>query len=331
MDSSLPQTYHMLTSGDDKTPRLEQVPLPKPGKNQILVKMAFAPINQTDLINLGGGYRLSPNPPYPVGLEGSGTVVAVGEDLQAPHKVGDRVHVHSVGTLAQYCIANSEDCAPIKGDLSFEDAASHIINPCTVAYMAALAVRGGHKAAISTAASSALGKMLIRYFKQKGIKTINTVRQDKYIDGLKQEGADYVLNSEAPDFETKLKEIAEKEGATIAFDAINGDFTTKLVSNMPVNSTCYVYGMLSGQVKWSLTETKKLDDGKTISGLIYRSYIQEFKEKGELNKLWEEIHTPLKTIFKTETHKVYPLEEIKEAVEYYKANSSKGKLLIKLN
>jgi NADPH2:quinone reductase len=334
MDSSLPQTYRALTAQDDKQPHLEDIPLLKPGKNQILVKMAFAPINQTDLINLAGGYRMTANPPYPVGREGSGTVTAVGEDLQVTYTVGDRVHVHSNGTLAQYCLANSEDCAPIKGDLSFEDAASHIINPSTVAYMGALAVRGGHKAAVSTGASSALGKMLIRLLKQKGITSINIVRQDKYFDELKKEGADYVLNSEAPDFEEKLKEITAKENATIAFDAINGDFTAnKLLKNMPAGSICYVYGILSGDKKWNIWDKTKheLADGKAVAGLVYRNYIQEFKDRGDLNKLWEEIHTPLKTIFKTDTHKIYPLEEIREAVEYYKANSSKGKILIKLN
>jgi NADPH2:quinone reductase len=175
--------------------------------------------------------------------------------------------------------------------------------------------------------------MVIRYFKQKGIKTINTVRQDKYADELKKEGADYVLNSEASDFEEKLKEIAAKEGAIIAFDAINGDFTTKLLKNMPANSICYVYGALSGEFKWQVWSKEKheLDDGKAVTGLMMTTYIDEIREKGKLDKLWEEIHTPLKTIFKTETHKVYSLEEICEAVEYYKANASKGKLLIKFN
>jgi NADPH:quinone reductase-like Zn-dependent oxidoreductase len=141
------------------------------------------------------------------------------------------------------------------------------------------------------------------------------------------------LNSEAPDFEEKLKEIAAKEGATIAFDAINGDFTTKLLKNMPANSICYVYGLLSGDHKWQVwgKEKHELEDGKAVTGLIMTTYIEEFREKGQLDKLWEEIHTPLKTIFKTETHKVYSLEEIREAVEYYKVNSSRGKLLIKLN
>jgi len=42
--------------------------------------------------------------------------------------------------------------------------------------------------------------------------------------------------------------LAEKEGATIAFDAIKGDFTDeKLLKNLPANSTVHVYGVLNGK------------------------------------------------------------------------------------
>jgi len=333
MDSgSLPQTYKALAAKEDNLPRrLVELPLPKPGQNQILVRMAFVPINQSDLICSQGGYRLTQKSPYFVGLEGSGVIVELGPDVEGSYKVGDKVHVHSGGAHAQYLVVSPSGIAPIKGDLSLDEAASHIINPGTVAYMVDLAVRGGHKAVVSTAASSALGKMLIRALKEKGIKTINTVRQHTYIEEAKALGADYVLNSEAGDFEAQLKEITQKEGVTIAFDAINGDFTDKLVKNLPANSTVHVYGMLSGDWKYNLAETKQFEDGKTVKGLVYTTYIEERKQKGEMDQYWEEIHAPLRTIYKTEVHKVFPFDETLEAMEYYEKNSSKGKILIKSN
>ena len=332
MDSgSLPQTYKLLVAKEDTLPpRVIELPLPKPGQNQILVKMAFAPLNQTDLLCSQAFYRFTDKSPYPVGREGSGVIVELGPGAEGPYKVGDKVHVHGKGTHAQYYIANPEDISPVKNDLSLDEAASHIINPGTVAYMVALAVRGGHKAVVSTAASSALGKMLIRTLKEKGIKSINTVRQDKYSEELQKEGADYVLNTEANNFEAQLKELVTKEGATIAFDALNGDFPDLLLQNMPANSTVHVYGVLNGK-KYSLTDVKEIEDGKSVRGLHYQRYLEEFQKKGELDKYYEEIHAPLKTIYKTEVHKMHPLDEVIEAMEYYEKNSSKGKVLIKLN
>ncbi len=333
MDShSLPKTYKALAAKEDNLPRrLIELPLQKPGHNQILLKMAFVPINQTDLLCSSGAYRFTDKPPYPVGREGSAVIVEIGEGVKEPFKVGDEVHVHSQGTHAQYLLVTPEAISPVKDDLPLEEAASHLINPGTVAYMVALTLRGSHKAVVSTAASSALGKMLIRALKEKGIKSINTVRNDKYIEELKKEGADYVLNTESADFEARLKELAEKENATIAFDAINGDFTDeKLLKNLPSNSTVHVYGMLNGK-KFILTDTKEFEDGKSIRGLHYARYLEEFQKKGELDKYYEEIHAPLKTIYKSEIHKIYPIDDILEAMEYYEKNSSKGKVLIKAN
>jgi len=164
MDSnSLPQTYKALAGKEDDLPvRLVEVPLRQPGENQVLVQVAFAPLNQTDLVSSQGGKnKLFIKPPYFFGLESSGIIVALGPNLKTPFNIGDKVHVHSKGSHAQYVIAYSHDVSLIKEGLSMEEAASHVINPGTVAYMVSLAERGGHKVVVNTAASSQLGKMLV--------------------------------------------------------------------------------------------------------------------------------------------------------------------------
>jgi len=106
--------------------------------------------------------------------------------------------------------------------------------------MGVLADRGGHKAAIHTAGSSALGRMLIRYFKAKNITLINIVRKQEFVEELEKEGADYVLNSQAADFEERSKEIVQKENATLALDAIGGDFTNNILKAQPAGSETLV-------------------------------------------------------------------------------------------
>jgi len=331
MRTSLPQTYQALVAKDDSNPpRLQDLPIPTPSDNQILVKIAFAPINPSDVHTLQGLHRLSPHPPYPVGLEGSGVVAAVGENLNRPFGIGDKVHVYLGGTIAQYALVPSENVSPMDEDLTFQEAASHIINPATVCYMLSLAKKEDAKTVITTGASSTVGRMFVRDLKEKGIKSINVVRQDKYIEDLKKEGGYYVLNSEAEGFEEKLKELVEKEKVRVVFDSINGDFTDKILGILPENSTCYVYGSLGGN-KYKRTETKEVENGKKIVGIQYLQYVKECQEKGELDKFYEEIHKPLKTIFKTQVQKVFPLDEVFDAIEYYEANRSKGRVLIKPN
>ena len=329
----LPKTYKVLLAAPaiGGKPTLSEVPLQKAGNNQILIKMKYAPLNPSD-INTAKGIRKYANlNPHPVGMEGSGIVASIGENLKVPHKVGDRVHVAGYGTVGEYLITESEMVSPIKGDLSFEDAASHYINPATVYYMGLKVKQGGHKAAIHTVGTSQVGRMLIRYFKILGIPLINIVRRDDAIEDLiKNEGAEIVLNSQASDFEERLKELAEKESATIAFDPISGDFTNRIISAQPPKSTCYVYGALGGKLEVKLS-TLELYKEKSVSGLFVFNLLNEIKKKEELPQFFETIHEHLGTAFKTQVQKEFKLEDIHEALAYFEENSSKGKILIKID
>ena len=325
---SLPETYKAIVPDENKLPLYKEFPLPKPSANQVLIKVSFAPINPTDLMRMRGFYSLHTSL---IGSEGSGVVAAVGENLKVPYKVGDRVHITD-STWGQYMLANSEDISPIlQDDLSFEDAASHFVNPATVYYMGVLAERGNHKAAIHTAGASALGKMLIRHYEEKGIKLINIVRKEEQIEELLKEGADYVLNSQSPDFEAKLKELAEKENATIAFDAIAGDFTAKVMKCQPAKSHIYAYGALSGSPILTGLNRVELMKGKVLKVLFVPNFMREVTEKGQALETTNAFHSLLPTTFKTNIHKIYNVEDIKEAIEYYEKNSSKGKILLKFN
>ena len=329
--NSLPETYKAIIKvKPGETPKIDTLPLPKPGNNQILVKVAFAPINPADILSLTGQYGSQSQDFNLVGLEGSGTVVALGENLKIPYTVGQKVHLRGPGTYGQYILVETTAAWPVQGSLSLEQAAPHIVNPGTVVYMAVLAQRGGHKAAIHTVGSSALGRMLIRYFKEKGIKLINIVRKDEFIEELKAEGADYVLNSTAPDFESQLKEIAEKEQATIAFDAIAGDFTNKVITAQPAGSICYIYGGLSGRDVKNLS-IMELFKGKRITAFSLTMHIEELAKSGKILEFFNEIHTRLDTTFKSNVHKVFKLDEVVEALAYYEKNSSKGKILLQPN
>ena len=328
---SLPETYKAIIGNEAGEPLLKEFPLPKPSTNQVLVKVEFAPINPTDLVRFKGFYGKPEDYSTTLhGSEGSGVVVAVGTDLKVSYKVGDRVHIKN-STWGQYMVAESDDINRVlQDDLPMEQAACHFVNPATVYYMGVLADRGNHKAAIHTAGSSALGRMLIKYFKHKGIKLINVVRRQEYVDELLKEEADYVLNSQDADFEDRLKEIAEKENATFALDAIAGDFTNKVLKAQPAGSECLVYGVLSGYEIKNIS-IMELFKGKTIGPLFLLNYLDELKDKTAINKFYDEVHSFLPTLLGSHIQKVYKLEDIKEAIAFYEENSSKGKILLKPN
>ena len=326
---SLPETHKvLLVQGPDKEPTLVDVPVPKPGKNQVLVKIAFAPIHPADIATMKCVYPTPVKPPHPVGLEASGTIVAVGESLNKPHQVGDKVFTGGLGTFAGYLLTSSESCTKIQGDLSMEEASCHFANPGTVVSFGRLVSKEGHKAVIHTAGSSALGRMMIKYFKHKGVKLINIVRKDEYIEELKKEGADYVLNSQTPDFDAQLKEIAEKEGATISFEAVAGELTGRVLRSQPDGSTCYIYGGLSSKSVERVDVFDFVFKGKTIKGFWLMPVVLDLIKNGGMEDLYAEVYGLLPTILKSSVQKVFKLEDYKEAVEFHHENSSKGKILL---
>ena len=98
-------------SGPDAL-RVEQRPVPKPGKDEILVKVAASPINPSDLAFLGGNYGFDKPPPVVPGGEGSGTVVAVGPGAMGRYFLGKRVACLSNGQRdgiwAEYVVASAK-------------------------------------------------------------------------------------------------------------------------------------------------------------------------------------------------------------------------------
>ena len=78
---------------------------------------------------------------------------------------------------------------------SFEEGSMSLINPLTALAFLDILKSNKEKSVVITAAASALGKMMNRYFPKEGIEVINIVRRQEQVELLKEEGAKYVLNS----------------------------------------------------------------------------------------------------------------------------------------
>jgi len=231
------------------------------------------------------------------------------------------------GTWAEYALINSEDAIRVPAENTLEEAASSWVNPATAVLMIKdEVIKGGHKAVIHSAGASALGKMLIKELKEAGVKSINLVRREEYIQELKNLGADYVLNIKDKDFEEKLKKIANDESATICFEAVAGELTGKILNAMPPGSHLVMYGLLeTGNIQISVMALL----AKKVLRPFWLGWSLRGKNPEEKQELGDKIQKKLKTTLKTEVAKVYGFEEVKEALEYYGKNASKGKVLLK--
>jgi NADPH2:quinone reductase len=295
--STIPTTMKRLVvtaPGKDVTSckiEIEEVPVPKPGTGEVLIKVAAAAINPSDY---GSWIRCKPEKcPFAMGSEGSGVVVATGEGYATSLstftcKVGTNVGFvglkNKQGAYSEYVVASAmESVFTMPDDLPVEDAASFFVNPYTAIGIIDTAKEQGAKAMIHTAAASQLGQMLVKLAPTEGMEIINVVRREEQAELLKTLGAKHVVVTGSGDsWKEELKSKVGELGATVAFDAIAGPSTGDLLDVLPPKSTVNVYGGLAGRVE-NVDPMALIYHEKKIKGFFLKAWL---KQGGTLNMLY---------------------------------------------
>lgn len=134
---------------------------------------------------------------------------------------------------------------PLAKDLSDTDGVNLLANATTAIGLLDLARQA--KAVVITGAAGELGRLLKIAARSRGVSVINVVHRQNQVQPLRGEGADHVLVASADGFKVQLGALAGELGATMAFDAVAGDFTRDLLATLPDGSEVVVVGRLSGR------------------------------------------------------------------------------------
>lgn len=131
--------------------KLIDKPIPEAKPGQILVKVAAAAVNPSDLMFVRGQYGFTKTLPTVPGFEASGRVVA-GNGRYARALVGRRVACgvqrEGDGTWAEYVLADARSCLPLLPRVTFEQGATLLVNPFTAWALVEKAKREGHRAVV---------------------------------------------------------------------------------------------------------------------------------------------------------------------------------------
>jgi NADPH:quinone reductase len=244
------QLQSLVTADGALVLSIASIDVPRPGDDQVLVRVEAAPINPSDLgllfagadmttaVASGSGERpvvtatISPGvlatlgarvgEAMPVGNEGAGVVVAAGASPAAQALLGRTVAVLGGAMYSQYRCVHVAQCLVLPEGTTPEQGASCFVNPLTALGMVGTMRLEGHTALVHTAAASNLGQMLNRLCIADGVPLVNIVRKDEQAELLRAQGAEHVCNSSSPTFMADLTAALVATGATIAFDAIGG-------------------------------------------------------------------------------------------------------------
>ena len=328
---TLPTTHQVvqLAAYDGASFTLVEKPVPKPEGKELLVKVLAAPINPSDVMFTRGLYGFKKPLPTVPGFEGSGVVVDAG-NLIGKALIGRRVaFTHketSDGTWAEYCLTDLTSCFPLTAGISDEQGAMLIVNPLTAWGMCHIAAQENAAAIVHTAAASALGRFLCVLAEKKGLPVIHVVRRPEQRELLVKLGARHVLDSSDPGFDKALKSLAKELKATLAFDAVAGAMTGRLLEALPRDSTIRVYGALSEEPV-VLNPGQFIFSGKSVRGFylseLFHPTTLPFLLKGALD-----VQHIVEAGFTTTVAARHPLSEAKEAVAAYLGDMTGGKVLL---
>jgi NADPH:quinone reductase-like Zn-dependent oxidoreductase len=309
-----------------------EVPMPRPGANEVLVKVFASPVNPSDLMFITGNYGFKKPLPATPGFEGSGTVVEVGSGTMARFMKGRRVACAAAdakaqgGMWAEYIVTSAQLCVPLGKKVNMEHAATMLVNPLTAWALMNAARRGGHRAAVQTAAASALGRMVIRLGQKFGLPVVNVVRRAEQVELLGAMGAEHILNSSDPSFDDELRRICHKLGASISFEAVAGEMSGRVLRAQPPHSRMLVYGGLSLRPVEIDTASLIFDD-KHVEGFWLSAWLRSRNVLSQL-RVANRVQAMLGGELKTEIRARLPLEKAGEGLAQYASDMTAGKVLL---
>ena len=198
----------------------KDVPVPKLGDNQVLVRNDYAGINFIDTYFRTGLYK-APQFPLTMGREGAGEVVSVNGSVNGI-TVGQNVVYMSAtaGSYAQYSAVDAKDVIAIPEGITTEQAAAAHLQGLTAWTFIREAgeVKAGQWVLVHAAAGG-VGTLLVQMLRAVGAKVIGTASTEEKCALARKNGADYTINSHG-DIVAEVKKITEGHGIDVIFDGI---------------------------------------------------------------------------------------------------------------
>ena len=197
-------------------------PRPVPNADQVIIRVSYAGVNRPDALQRAGLY----NPPAGAsdlpGLEASGTVVEVGENV-SDLAVGDRVcALLPGGGYAEYVATPAAHCLPIPTGLSMKQAACLPETFFTV--WSNVFMRGGLQAGeriLIHGGSSGIGTTAIQLANAFGARVFVTAGSDDKCQACVDLGAERAINYRDEDFVDAMRAVG---GANLILDMVGGPY-----------------------------------------------------------------------------------------------------------
>jgi NADPH2:quinone reductase len=227
----------------------EEVADPQAGPGQAVVRVEAVGLNFIDVYHRTGFYKLPAPPPFILGQEGAGTVLAVGDGV-SDLAVDDRVAWCGVqGSYAEQAAVPAARLVKLPAGVSTRQGAAVMLQGMTAHYLACSTwpLRPGD-ACLVHAAAGGVGQLLCQIAKLRGARVFATVSTEEKARLARQSGADEVILYTRDDFEAEVKRATGGRGLQVVYDGVGRTTFDKGLACLAPRGLMALFGQSSGAV-----------------------------------------------------------------------------------
>jgi NADPH2:quinone reductase len=234
------------TGGPEKLEYVDHLD-PTPGESDVVVEVEYAGVNFIDTYHRTGLYDMAM--PFVPGVEGSGTVVAVGSGV-TDLSTGDRVAwVSGIGSYAERVAIPAERAIPVPEKISTETAAALLLQGLTAHYLATDTYPlDSESICLIHAGAGGVGHLLTQIARIKGARVITTVGSPAKAELSKAAGAWEVILYRDVDFATEVERLVGPKRIDVVYDGVGAATFMKGLDVLRPRGLMVTFGNASGPV-----------------------------------------------------------------------------------
>lgn len=298
-----------------------------PKDDEIQLKIRACALNFADLLMIKGTYQDTPQPPFTLGLEVAGEIIAVGNSVEN-FTIGDRVCVFcGSGGLAEYGNFKADRATRLPKNVGFDQGAAFQIAYGTshVALHHQARLQAGERVVVLGAAGG-VGLTAVELAKDHGAEVIAVARGQDKLAIAQRAGADHLIDAEGADLNTALKAMG---GVDVIYDAVGGPLAESALRALRTDGRFLIIGFASGDVP-TLKANHMLVKNISAHGLYWGGYLASKPDvvKHSLTEVLDRIDQGHLTPHIS--HR-FTFEHSLEALETLKARKSTGKIVIEFD
>jgi NADPH:quinone reductase-like Zn-dependent oxidoreductase len=300
-----------------------------PGAGEVVFDVLLFPINPADVSFCRGTYRLRPPLPATPGAEGIGRVAAVGAGVTHV-KAGDLVINLQRENWTQRRRVKADDVIPVPAGIDLQQAAMLRINPATALLLITeiVSLKPGDWL-IQNVANSAVGRLVIPLARARGFRTMNVVRRASLFGELKALGADACV----VDGDDLADRVAAQTGGApvrLGLDAVSGRATGRIASCLGEDGVVVNYGSMSGEDP-IMSRPALSGRGVALVGFTLTRPLSKLPRE-KVRALYADLARQVTDgTLSAPVEKVYPIDEIRSALEHAQRGERSGKILVAPN